>query len=629
MLIAESGLVSPLGNRHPASTKNHRQERRIARKNKSSIMSKTSGKTADPTSLLPCTLMCVNMGAVEEDSEHGDSDNNKNKRRNNKKNNNYHQYYFEENPTLLSLTQSTFSDTNDDDIINEEMFNDNVDRPFYDLFCSALQIERNIEDHDRRLNYERISRESSRDSGSSTIESQSDIDYYNYTNSILSSSRQLSPINTSAAIPARIVADNNNNYGNDKHCDDVIVPLNSVTNASKFSKESLVSYFKEVGEMLKDNEIAVADQHQNSQQHHHDSQYRDYSQSNKEKIPTSIIKNSATSIHDHLTNSQHQREQQQLSNNNGHQGVVPFKECVLFTAKICFMVSTFTEAEKFAALPEQPFASFDTSMLLNGNSGESLLDQASTAYTDSLVELSIRDCASSLVLEGFFTGDNYSDEGRAEVCIFRTEIHQKLILCYKDTNKLQDKPVNKKKCKNSAASSSSSKKQQEDYMEQVYPDFLMSYKCLDEQKIFCFIDNMLKSYPSYTLLFTGHSFGAALSTIASVRYATLFPDVEDISCHVFGSPRIASGLTYQNYANNLDNLKVIRFEKSGDPYVPLPYDYLSIGRSVIVGLDNNLSRLKKHKLFFSPSKQRKKNSTKNNDLNSYIKSIEQCDFICW
>ena len=50
---------------------------------------------------------------------------------------------------------------------------------------------------------------------------------------------------------------------------------------------------------------------------------------------------------------------------------------------------------------------------------------------------------------------------------------------------------------------------------------------------------------------------------------------------------------------------------------------------VIVGLDNNLSRLKKHKLFFSPSKQRKKNSNKNNDLNGYIKSIEQCDFICW
>ena len=82
----------------------------------------------------------------------------------------------------------------------------------------------------------------------------------------------------------------------------------------------------------------------------------------------------------------------------------------------------------------------------------------------------------------------------------------------------------------------------------------MSCKCLDEQKTFCFIDNMLKSYPSCTLLFTGHSFGAALSTIASVRPATLFPDVQDISCHVFGSPRVASGVTYQNYANNLDNL---------------------------------------------------------------------------
>ena len=51
------------------------------------------------------------------------------------------------------------------------------------------------------------------------------------------------------------------------------------------------------------------------------------------------------------------------------------------------------------------------------------------------------------MLEGFFTSDNHSDEGRAEVCIFRTETHQKIISCYEDTNKLQDKPVNKKNVK--------------------------------------------------------------------------------------------------------------------------------------------------------------------------------------
>jgi len=314
-----------------------------------------------------------------------------------------------------------------------------------------------------------------------------------------------------------------------------------------------------------------------------------------EGVPTSVVDNTS------LIKTDHMMEQQQQASH------LPSKECVLFTAKICFMVATFTEAEKFAALPEQPFASFDSNMMAASES------QVSTAYTDSLVELSIRDCASSLVFEGFFTGESH-ENGRAEVSIFRTLVHQRIIVCYKDTNKLQAKPVKKNdKTKPS--------KKPADIMNDVYPDFLKSYQCLGEESVFEFIDNMLKTYPSYSLLFTGHSFGASLGSIAAVRYATTFPDVH-VSCHVFGSPRPA-GSTFQTYANNLPNLKVIRFEKSGDPYVFLPSQHMPIGRSVIIGLDGDLSKLKRH--FF----KRKHNRTSKNDLNTYIKAIEQCDFICW
>jgi len=83
---------------------------------------------------------------------------------------------------------------------------------------------------------------------------------------------------------------------------------------------------------------------------------------------------------------------------------------------------------------------------------------------------------------------------------------------------------------------------------------------------------------------TGHSFGAALGLVASIRFASKFSMLR-LFCHIFGCPKIAyvSG-QLRNSAHSLSNLKIIRVEYATDPFVHLPEGskWVHIGHSIRV-----------------------------------------------
>ena len=89
-----------------------------------------------------------------------------------------------------------------------------------------------------------------------------------------------------------------------------------------------------------------------------------------------------------------------------------------------------------------------------------------------------------------------------------------------------------------------------------------------EYALFSLLQNLGTRKPFFDIVMTGHSFGAALATIASFRYATSKPQMR-VSCNVFGSPRVG-GEEWRQLVHSVPNLRIYRAENGADPYVMLP-----------------------------------------------------------
>jgi hypothetical protein len=89
-----------------------------------------------------------------------------------------------------------------------------------------------------------------------------------------------------------------------------------------------------------------------------------------------------------------------------------------------------------------------------------------------------------------------------------------------------------------------------------------------EKTVFALLANLTMRKPFFDITFTGHSFGAAMATVASFRYASAKPQMR-VSCHVFGSPRVG-GEEWRQMVHSVPNLRVYRVVNGSDPYVLLP-----------------------------------------------------------
>ena len=69
------------------------------------------------------------------------------------------------------------------------------------------------------------------------------------------------------------------------------------------------------------------------------------------------------------------------------------------------------------------------------------------------------------------------------------------------------------------------------------------------------------------IIFTGHSLGGALATIASLNYASIYPNI-NVSCVTFGSPRVGDAVFRNYFSENIVNS--CRFVNDNDPIPCIP-----------------------------------------------------------
>lgn len=103
-----------------------------------------------------------------------------------------------------------------------------------------------------------------------------------------------------------------------------------------------------------------------------------------------------------------------------------------------------------------------------------------------------------------------------------------------------------------------------------------------EKKVFTLLDKLTSVNPFCDVVFCGHSFGGALSTIGATRYSALFP-MMTVHCHTFGTPKVG-GTTFRHFANSLPNLKVMRIENGADyyPHFPLGDKWDHAGHTIVI-----------------------------------------------
>lgn len=120
----------------------------------------------------------------------------------------------------------------------------------------------------------------------------------------------------------------------------------------------------------------------------------------------------------------------------------------------------------------------------------------------------------------------------------------------------------------------------------VFPSFRKAYfpvtECDLEQNVFDKLDELAETHPFFDVVMTGHSFGATLALLASMRYACSRPTMV-VSCIAFGCPKMGA-LNFRHYVNSLPNLKVMRFEYGADPWINTPENpaWVHAGHAVII-----------------------------------------------
>jgi len=105
--------------------------------------------------------------------------------------------------------------------------------------------------------------------------------------------------------------------------------------------------------------------------------------------------------------------------------------------------------------------------------------------------------------------------------------------------------------------------------------------------------------PFFDIVFTGHSFGAAIATLAALTYADKNPQLR-ISANVYGCPRIGKE-PFRRWVHSLPNLRVFRLENPQDFALAFPggKDFMTVGHGIQINAGFKVYRFDN----FTPSKK--------------------------
>ncbi len=171
---------------------------------------------------------------------------------------------------------------------------------------------------------------------------------------------------------------------------------------------------------------------------------------------------------------------------------------------------------------------------------------------------SLLDCCEGqeqdISIQGFVTepGSLHDADSRVEAVIFQGQ--RNFTVIFRGTTEQQSKVLGNSKSKKRAVPLHSNN------AAEVYSGFLESYSKVEE-KCFRTIDKLVDENPFCDFVFSGYSYGAALATLAAVRYAKARPMMR-VGCLTLASPKVGFS-HFRHVVNTMPNLKVVRLELGG------------------------------------------------------------------
>lgn len=208
----------------------------------------------------------------------------------------------------------------------------------------------------------------------------------------------------------------------------------------------------------------------------------------------------------------------------------------------------------------------------------------------------VLECGEDVVVEGFLHetggrargGDAEDDTGtqrdkapddRVEAVVYSSSQHRQFVVAWQGPIDDQAKPV-RKTIFNSARNVVHLSPNEPVAVIPAYRDAY--FRPGVEDRVFALLDDLADRTPFCDVVMTGHSFGAALATLAAARYASSRPQIRVI-CDIMGSPRVG-GVEFRHWVNSLPNLRIARLENAGDAWVNSPEgpNWSHVGHSFVM-----------------------------------------------
>lgn len=226
------------------------------------------------------------------------------------------------------------------------------------------------------------------------------------------------------------------------------------------------------------------------------------------------------------------------------------------------------------------------------------------------------DCGEDVSIQGVVAKGSNADS-RIEAVIF--EGQQNFVVVLRGTTELQAKPNPKKSSSRKAVPIDA----EHEHVE-VYKFFLDEYMKV-EKECFALLDTLIEEHPFCDVIFTGYSFGGALSILAALRYSNARPMVR-VNSYPMGSPKVGFS-EFRRLVNSSPNLRVMRLEFGQDGKCQLPGQGGShVGHTLVLNgsLGNNSLKVKEPVLAFKfEAPKHKKFKTSYPDQRSYVVALEE------
>jgi hypothetical protein len=257
---------------------------------------------------------------------------------------------------------------------------------------------------------------------------------------------------------------------------------------------------------------------------------------------------------------------------------------------------------------------------LVGTSQLELQNKRSAHHEHTMILQSLLECGPGLTIQGFMTVGTNSDD-RLEAVVFEGQRYFTVV--FRGRTEQQAKLIGNNKSKRQAVPLDAN--QATDV--EVYNGFKEEYSKL-ERESFALVDKLSEQNPFCDFVFTGYSFGAALATIAAVRYASVRPMMR-IGCVPMASPKVGFNM-FRHMVNSLPNLRVTRIELGQDSKCQSPSSegfhvghtivlHSMIGQQHFLKSQDNLVVAYR----FDGPKPKKFKST-HPDLHNYVIALEEC-----